>query len=380
MKTSTKACIALIALGVMGAFALDGQYVAGARQFVMERLGTEQIAPAKASAPRSGKSAAVPVETAVARPDTASSVIEAIGSLLSDESVQISSEVAGRIADIAFKEGQGVEAGDILVRLDDAVARAELADAKARLELAGANYERTRSLAKTGSATERAQDEAKSALATARAAVELIEVRLEKLAIKAPFPGTAGIRNVSVGAYVTPGSPIANLEKIDELKADFKVPETFLSRIEVGQAIEVSVDALPGRTFPGKVYAIDPMVDVNGRALTIRARVPNPDQVLRPGLFARVKIQAGDEQEVVTVPEEAVVPQGKDNIVFKVVDGRAVATTVSLGARKAGGVEITKGIEPGQTVVTAGHSRLRDGSPVDVVTSASVATADQDLR
>ncbi len=376
MKTSTKACAALIVLAGLGALALDGQYVAGARQFVTERLGAGQASSVRTPSRGAGRSVAVPVETAPARSEAVSSIVRAVGSLQSDEAVQVSSEVAGRISTIAFKEGQGVEAGTVLVQLDDAVAKAELADAKARLELAEANYERTRSLARTGSATGRAQDEATSDLATARAAVELIQVRLDKLAIRAPFPGTIGTRKVSVGAYVTPGAPIANLEKIDELKVDFKVPETFLSDVKVGQVVEVSVDALPGRTFPGTIYAIDPMVDVNGRALTVRAKLPNPGLVLRPGLFARVAVRTGDERSVVMIPEEAIVPQGRDNLIYRVENGRAVETKVMLGSRKAGSVEIRKGLEAGQIVVTAGHNRLRDGAAVDVVSEASVAKAD----
>jgi len=376
MKTSTKACAALIVLAGLGALALDGQYVAGAKQFVTERLGAGQGPSAQAPSPRAGRSVAVAVETAPARSETLSSIIRAVGSLQSDEAVQVSSEVAGRISAIAFDEGQGVEAGALLVQLDEAVTKAELADARARLELAEANFERTRTLARTGSATERAQDEAKSALATARAAVELIQVRLEKLAIRAPFPGTIGTRKVSVGAYVTPGAPIANLEKIDTLKVDFKVPETFLADVKVGQGVEVSVDALPGRTFPGTIYAIDPMVDVNGRALALRARLPNPGLVLRPGLFARVTVRTGDEQSVVMVPEEAIVPQGQGNLVYRVENGKAVETKVILGSRKAGSVEVKEGLEAGQIVVTAGHNRLRDGAAVDVVSEASVAKAD----
>jgi len=380
MRTSVKACVALIALGAAGAFMLDGSRMAGARQFVAEqvaqRLGGAEPASNTAPQPRPGqRDTTIPVETAQSREALTSADIAAVGSLQSDESVQISSEVAGRIAEITFKEGQQVKAGEVLVQLDDAMARAELADAQARLELAESNFERTRSLARTGSTTERAQDEATSALATARAAVDLIQVRLEKLSIKAPFAGTVGMRKVSVGAYVTPGAPIANLEKIDELKADFKVPEIYLSQIKVGQSIEVTVDALPDQTFPGEIYAIDPMVDVNGRALSVRARLKNPDLVLRPGLFARINVKSGVESRVVMVPEEAIVPRGQDVVVYRVEDGRAVETKVSLGARREGEVEITEGLADDAIIVTAGQTRLRNGAAVEVIPPATVATA-----
>ena len=166
-----------------------------------------------------------------------------------------------------------------------------------------ANFERAQSLARTGSTTQRAQDEATSALATARAAVELIQVRLDKLSIDAPFAGTVGIRKVSGGADVTPGTPIANLEKIDELKADFKVPEIYLGQVKVGQPVEVAVDAFPGRSFPGAIYAIDPMLDVNGRALSIRARLKNPETIPAPASSPASPSRAGPRSRVVVVPE-----------------------------------------------------------------------------
>ena len=393
MRTSIVACVALVALGSAGALVLDRYGVTGIKQFAGDQMArgleagraaagavSQQFgsgAPARATTaapPRSeARQAAVPVETTKARQATTSTDIEAVGSLQSDESVQISSEIAGRIAAIAFEEGQRVKAGDVLVKLDDALARAELGDAQARLELAAANFERAQSLARTGSTTQRAQDEATSALATARAAVELIQVRLDKLSIDAPFAGTVGIRKVSAGAYVTPGTPIANLEKIDELKADFKVPEIYLGQVKVGQPVEVAVDAFPGRSFPGAIYAIDPMLDVNGRALSIRARVRNPEMVLRPGLFARVTVKGGAEERVVVVPEEAIVPRGQDALVYRIEGGKAVETKVKLGARRGGEVEILEGLARDATVVTAGHTRLRNGASVEVVATAAAA-------
>ena len=316
---------------------------------------------------QSGGGRSVPVEVAIARKGTATDDLWSIGSLRSDESVQISSELTGRVAEIPFREGEEVKAGTVLVKLDDALANAEIADAKARLELARANFERAQSLSRSGTGTDRALDEATSALATAQATLQLAETRLAKLSITAPFSGRVGLRDLSVGAYATPGAPIVNLEKIDQLKVDFRLPETVLTEVSVGQEVEVSVDALRGRVFAGEVYAMDPHVDVNGRSLRIRARLANPELVLRPGLFARVIIKGLEERQVVRVPESAVVPSGNAKLVFSIVGGKAKANTVTTGRRRAGEVEILTGIEEGTQVVISGQTRLRDGAPVEVI-------------
>jgi len=334
-------------------------------------------APAPQGVPASPQGArggpAVPVEVANAKPVTTTADIRSVGSLQSDESVQIAPEIAGRVAEIAFKEGDDVKAGDVLVRLDDALVRAEVADAEARHELAKSNLARANTLSKTGNVTERARDEAVAAFGTASAALELARVRLSKHVITAPFTGVVGLRRVSVGAYVAIGAPIVNLEKIDELKVDFKIPEIYLARVRIGQTIDVTVDALPDRSFTGRIYAIDPMVDVNGRALQIRARIANPDRLLRPGLFARIVIKGDSERQAVMVPESAVVPRGGESYVYRIEQGKAVETKVRLGERRAGAVEIVEGLPADATVVTAGHQRLRNGATVDVVTPASQA-------
>ena len=314
-----------------------------------------------------GKRRGSPVEIALARQASATDDLWSIGSLRSDESVQISTEIAGRLAEILFKEGEEVKAGDVLIKLDDALANAEVADVKSRLTLAQSNFDRAQTLSRSGSGTERALDESTSALETARAGLQLAETRLAKLSITAPFSGRVGLRTLSVGAYAVPGTPIVNLEKIDQLKLDFRVPETVLTQVTSDQDVEATVDAHPGRKFAGKVYAIDPQVDVNGRSLRIRARIDNADLALRPGLFARVIIKGLEERQVVRVPESAVVPRGSDALVFTIVGGKAKENKVTVGRRRAGEVEILTGIEAGTQVVTSGQMNLKDGTSVEVV-------------
>lgn len=373
------ATIAVIGLG--GAAYWLGESAAWRDWSKSWQSASPPAAPQAASRQGEGRSSAqgqrpagggVPVETSLAVATKTTADIRSVGSLHSDESVLLAPEVAGRVAAIPFVEGKRVNAGDVILKLDDALVRAELADAEARFRLAKANMDRATELARTGNVTERARDEATSSFGIASAAVELAKVRLSKTTITAPFSGVVGIRNTSVGAYLPVGTKVVNLEKIDPLKVDFNVPEIYLANIGVGQEVEVSVDAIANRTFIGTIQAIDPLVDVNGRSLSIRARLPNPDGVLRPGLFARVTVKGLIERNVVMVPESAVVPRAGETFIFRIENGRAVESKVKLGERRAGQVAIVEGLPANATVVTAGHQRLRDGSVVEVVSAGAV--------
>lgn len=323
---------------------------------------------AAAQEPRGGASR-IAVEVAPARQADVTTDIRSIGSLQSDESVKVASEVAGRIQDIRFREGQHVKAGDVLIQLDASLVNASREETEARLELAKANYERAQRLQQTGSGTARALDEARAELNTANALLDSQRVQIAKHTITAPFDGVVGLRSVSPGAYIGVGTELVNLEKIDVLKVDFKVPETQLGRVAADQSVDVMVDALPGKSFTGTVYAIDPLIDVNGRALSIRARLPNPDLTLRPGLFVRVVLKGRDVRSAIFVPESAIVPRGQERLVWVVEGGKAQQKKVTLGERRAGEVEIASGLQPGATVVTAGQGRLRPDAAVEIVSA-----------
>ena len=329
----------------------------------------QTAAAAAAGGPPAGF--AMPVEAGQVRVGPSQRQIQAVGSLRSNESVIIRPELVGRIVQINFSEGQKIKKGQLLVQLDAAVPRAELVQMQASLALSKANYDRAQELRKRDAGTERALDEARWKLRTDEAAVKLAEVRLEKYALSAPFDGVIGLRKVSIGDFVKDGADLVNLEQVDPLKVDFRVPEVFLASLKVGQRIAVTVDALPGREFPGEVYAIDPLVDASGRAVVIRARIANPDDALRPGLFARVALVVDERQEAVFVPEQSLVPINDQLFVFKVVDGqggKVVAfTKVKLGERRKGEVEILEGLKPGDVVVTAGLLKVRDGMPVQIL-------------
>jgi membrane fusion protein, multidrug efflux system len=313
------------------------------------------------------KSAPVPVEAAKVVAAPLSEQVTAIGTLFSNEAVTVSSEIPGRLQEIHFQEGQPIDKGAPLFTLDDSVYRAQLDDAEAKLKLAEQTNKRTSALFTNKYATAQSADESASNVAVNTAAVELARVQLEKAHIVAPFSGIVGLRRVSVGEYITAGQALVNLEAIDPVKADFRVPEKFLPAIRVGQTIRIKVDAFPEDSFEGKVYAIDPRLDVAGRSLLVRAVVPNGDQRLRPGLFARVTVLLQLKEDALSVPEQAIVPQGDSQFVFKIVDGKVHLTKVVTGTRRDGRVEIVEGLAPGDQVVTAGQLKIRDGTPVSVV-------------
>src|SRR6187399_1542394 len=301
---------------------------------------------------------AVPVEAAKVMAAPLSEQVTAVGTIFSNEAVTVSSEIPGRLEKIHFQEGQPIEKGSPLFTLEDSVYRAQLAEQ---------THKRRTTLLSNQYATAQSADESASAVAVNTAAVELARVQLGKAHIVAPFSGIVGLRRVSVGEYITAGQPLVNLEAIDPVKADFRVPEKFLPAIRVGQTIRIKVDAFPGDSFEGKVYAIDPRLDVAGRSLLVRAVVPNGDQRLRPGLFARVTVLLQLKEDALSVPEQAIVPQGDSQFVFKIVDGKAHLTKVVTGTRRDGRVEIVDGLSAGDQVVTAGQLKIRDGSAVSIV-------------
>ena len=286
-------------------------------------------------------------------------------------SVIVRPEITGRITEILFDEGQGVRRGAALFRLDSAVARAQVNQAKASLELSRANHERAADLLRKGAGTQRSHEEAIAKLRTDEAALSLSQATLDKTMLVAPFDGVLGLRRVSVGDYVNPGQDLVNIESIDSLKVDFRVPEIHALRLTNGQSIRVALDAIPDATFDGKVYAIDPAHDPNGRAVILRARIPNSEGHLRPGMFARVTLIIDERKDAIMVPETALVPMGEEKFVYRVIDDKAALTKVKVGQRRGGQVEIVEGLASTALVVTEGAMKLRDGASVRPVSSTA---------
>lgn len=326
--------------------------------------GAALAQPAKdAKSPAKGPPA-MPVKAVAAKVAPAVDEASAVGTLRADESVVIRPEIAGRIADIRFEEGQRVARGALLATLDAGEAKAQLASATAQAKLDAQRLERAEDLHRKNFISQQGLDEARSNAARSGAAVREIEARLAKSELRAPFAGVIGLRSVSAGAFVAAGTDIARLEKMDQLKMDFRVPESFLARVRPGQQVKAAVDAYPDQDFGGAIYAIEPGIDEGTRTILVRARVANPESRLRPGMFARVTLRLGARDRAVWIPEQAIVPKGRDNFVFRVVDGKADMVKVQLGVRKPGEVEVTGGVAGGDLVVTDGTLRLFPGAAV----------------
>ncbi len=339
---------------------------------------------------------------------------QSVGTLRSRQSVMLRPEVAGRIAALGFADGARVRKGQMLVQLDDALQKAELSQAQAQVSIAQANFTRNQELVAQNFVAKRALDESAAALQVAQAQLSLAQARQARMRIVAPFDGVAGIRVVNVGDFVKDGADLVNVEDLAKMVVDFKLPERVQTRLRVGQPVEVLLDAFPGRRFAARIDAIDPLLDANGRSVSVRASLPNsagepvaPSGTgvassmvtdagpgpLRSGMFARVNTVFAVRDNVAVVPEEALVPEGGRQFVIRVVAPSALPGSVTaslrpevktvsqrqevkLGLRRQGKVEILEGVVPGEIIVVAGQQRLqRDGTPVRVVDAARPAEA-----
>lgn len=333
----------------------------------------------------SGGGAAASVEVVSVKTARLQDDAQAVGSLRSRQSVTLKPETAGRVSRIAFADGATVRRGQLLVQLDDTLQRAELSQAQAQLSIARANLKRNEELLAQNFVAARVVDESRAALQVAEAQVDLAQARLQRMRITAPFDGTLGLRSINLGQYVKDGDELVNLEDTSKLTVDFRLPERYQNRLAPGQGVQVQLDALPGKRYDARVIAIDPLLDANGRSISVRAEMPvAPGDGLRPGMFARVLVVFSVDDRALVVPEEALVPQGGRQFVY-VIDEQGQGDArkrvsrrveVELGVRRGAEVQITQGLKAGDTVVVAGQQRLqRDGTAVRVVDMATGAAA-----
>ncbi|MFM7025034.1 MAG: efflux RND transporter periplasmic adaptor subunit [Limnohabitans sp.] len=357
--------------------AVAGICIASAGAWWFQHKSSSTSAPAPAAAVAGGQKAPA-VEVAKVELTTLVDEAQSVGSLRSRQGVMIRPEVAGRVKAILFAEGQRVNKGQLLVQLDDQLPAAQVAQARAEMSIAEANHNRNQDLVAQNFISKRTVDESAAALEVARAKYELAVATQQRLKIVAPFDGVTGLKQISVGDYLKDGADIVNIEDIDAVLVDFRLPERYQSRIRPGQKAQLNVDALPGRPFTALVQAVDPLIDANGRSVGLRGCIDNRQRQLRPGMFARVNTVFSVREQAMTVPEEAIVPQGGRSFVVRVVPGDkpdtlvAQRVVVKTGVRQPGKVEITEGLEAGDTVVTAGHQRLqKDGTPVRVIDLAA---------
>ena len=299
---------------------------------------------------------------------------QAVGSLRSRQSVVLRPEVSGRVTRLNFRDGEKVRRGQLLVQLDDQLPMAQVQQAQAELSIARANHKRNQELVGQGFISQRSVDESSANLQVSDAKLALAQASAARLKIVAPFDGITGIRTVNVGDYLKDGADIVNIEDMEAIFVDFRLPERFQTKIQRGQQAVVETDALPGRKFGALVLAIDPLVDANGRSVGVRGCIDNRQLQLRPGMFARVTTVFGERPDARVIPEEAIVPQGGRQFVIRLTDGADAETKlaqrieVKVGLRRPGRVEITEGLKDGDMVVTAGQQRVqKDGMAVRVI-------------
>jgi membrane fusion protein, multidrug efflux system len=289
--------------------------------------------------------------------------VEALGTTRAREAIEITPRISSVITAIRFREGELVEAGAMLVELDNAEERAALAEAEATVIDSRAQFRRARELLESRTVSESQVQQLEATMNADEARLRAAQARVEQTLVRAPFAGRVGLRQVSPGSLVNPGMVITTLDDLSSVRLDFTVPESFLGVLEPGLPIRARSAAYEGRAFEGQVTTIDTRVDPITRAVTIRADLPNDEGLLKPGMFLTVRL-AGQSRARVVVPEAALVPEGDRQNVFLVRDGRAWRTDVTVGRRLRGEVEILEGLRPGDKVVVEGTQKVAHGGRV----------------
>jgi membrane fusion protein (multidrug efflux system) len=321
-----------------------------------------------------GAPQSVGVVTAEAAMGDLGLAIEAIGNAVANESAEITSKTVNTVTAIHFEEGQMVRKGAVLVEFDSIQARADLAAAEAALAESRAQFNRSRELLATQALSQSQLDTIEATLKSNEARVKSARSKVEDTIVRAPFSGRIGFRRVSVGSLVSPGTVIATLDDTSVMKLDFTVPQSYLFALQPGLPITAQIAGVPNQTFEGKVTTLDSRVDPVTRSIVVRAELPNPQGILKPGMFMTAKIDAAVSQALL-VPEGAIVPEQGKSFVFVVKGGVASKREVTLGRRKPGQVQITAGLESGDKVIVEGTQKVRDGIQVVEVESDGPAVA-----
>ncbi len=313
------------------------------------------------------------VSTARAAAESWRRKIEAIGTLQAIQSVDVAPQISGIVREIAFEAGQRVNKGDVLVKLDDNVLQAELRRLEAAKRMAVLTYDRQRQLSEKQFSAQATVDQAKATLDQNDADIARAKALIDQKTIRAPFAGELGVRMVNLGQYVDPGAKLVGLQSLDALYANLTLPEQRVSQLKIGQDVRIWVDAFKDREFMGKITTIDPQLDQNNRTVLVQATMPNPDRLLRPGMFISAEVLMEQKDDVVTVPKTAIDFSLYGDSVYVVTAGdtdaagntvrRVERRPVTLGDQHGERIAVG-GLKPGEEVVTAGQIKLRNNAPV----------------
>lgn len=349
--------LVLVLLGIAA-----GGYAAY-RHFGPAADGAGSTGPGAGAAP-------VPVILAAAETRQTARQVEAVGTTLSRRAVAIVPLASGRVEAVEFEPGEQVEAGEVLVRLDDDIEQADLAEAEATLQESVLALERARALRQKNAIPEATVEQLIAARAGSQAELDRARRRLADRTVRAPFAGMVGLRQIDPGARVDENTVLTTLDDRSEMEIEFSLPETLYGQVSIGQAVIATSVAFPGRPFEGLVATIDSRIDPTARAFRVRALLPNPDLALPAGMFMHVAVVL-ESRAAVMIPEEAVIAQGSRTFVYVVADDRASVRDVRIGHREVGAVEVLEGLSPGEAVVVRGTERLRDNAPVRVLDAGS---------
>lgn len=307
--------------------------------------------------------------------------LNAVGSIVAINGTDVTTEVAGKVDQLRFDSSQRVAKGDVLLRLDDSVDRADLEGLKADMRLAAVQFKRTTRLLPKRAVSQSAYDEAKARYESVQAKVASQQALISKKTIRAPFSGLLGIREVNLGQYLSPGTKIVQIQQLRPIFVDYTLPERYFDQLQDGQTVRVGVSAYPSESFVGQITAIDAAVNPATRSIQVRATLSNPDGRLRPGMFAEVTTAQGEPRRVLTIPRTAVSYNPYGDFVFIIKDGKdgakvAQRVQITTGAIQQGRVEIVKGLEIGQQVVQAGQQKLRNDQPIQIDNSVVLNAAE----
>jgi membrane fusion protein (multidrug efflux system) len=371
MRTTSQLAILAVLGGLGAAWHIYGEQYGLPRPLAL--IGLEAAAPTAQQ--RGGGGGPVGVVVSQVNPGLVVERAESVGTVRARDAVTITAKVTGIVSAIRFAEGQDVREGQALVELDAAALRAELDQARALLDDARSQLARARQLQPGTSIAAQRLDTLEALARQAEGRVRAAQARAEELVVAAPFSGRVGLRQVSVGALVQPGTIVTTLDDVSRVRIEFAVPEVFVAQLRAGSPVTARAAAFGDRRFRGTVAVVDTRIDTTTRTVRVISEFDNSDDALKPGLFMTVEVELRRRDDALLVAEEALDPVGDRNFVFVIRDGRARRTEVRLGQRLQGEVEVISGLRAGDQVVVRGIQRLRNDAPVRVVETLARPTS-----
>jgi membrane fusion protein (multidrug efflux system) len=302
----------------------------------------------------------------VVEPTSMNNNLFATGTIVANEMVDLKPEIAGKVSILNINEGQAVRKGQLLVKLNDADLQAQFLKVQAQIKLADEKLNRYQQLLKIQGVSQEEYDAALNQLGALKADAEVLKVQIGRCSITAPFDGVLGLRNISIGSYITPQQIVTTIQQLNPVKIDFSIPERYAAKIHTGSTINFTVEGNANK-YQGTVYAVEPGIDVASRALKMRARANNSSNTLKPGAFAKIELILGNDENAIMIPTMSVVPVLKGQQVFVCKNGKSEAVPVETGLRTEKMVQIISGLSKGDSVVTTGIMGLRPGASLKII-------------